>query len=140
AGLQLVLPNEEAPTHRHTASALRLVFESNGGYTAVEGERATMHPGDFIVTPSWTYHDHGNPGNGPVIWMDILDLPMVNRHECGFAGHHPMEIQPVLHGPGDSLARYGANLLPVDYQAGRSTPTFHYPYSRSRETLDRMYK
>jgi gentisate 1,2-dioxygenase len=141
AGLQLVLPNEEAPTHRHTASALRLVLESHGGYTAVEGERATMHPGDFIVTPSWTYHDHGNPGNGPVIWMDVLDLPLVNYLETGFAEHHPMEIQPVLRNEGDSLARFGANMLPVDYKPQRpSTPTFHYPYARSRETLQRMYK
>lgn len=141
AGLQLVLPNEEAPTHRHTAGALRLVLESHGGYTAVDGERATMQPGDFIVTPSWTYHDHGNPGNGPVIWMDILDLPLVNYLQAGFAEHHPMEIQPVLHNPGDALARFGANMLPVDYKPERlSTPTFHYPYSRSRETLDRLYK
>ena len=140
AGLQLVLPGEEAPTHRHTASALRLVLESSGGYTAVEGERATMNAGDFIVTPSWSYHDHGNTANGPVIWMDILDLPMVNYLECGFAEHHPMVIQPELRSDGDSLARYGANMLPVDYQPARSTPTFHYPYSRSRETLHRMHK
>jgi gentisate 1,2-dioxygenase len=73
AGLQLVLPGETAPTHRHAPSALRFVIESNGGYTSVNGERTTMHPGDFIVTPSMTYHDHGNPGAGPVTWMDVLD-------------------------------------------------------------------
>src|SRR5690348_567030 len=31
AGLQLVMPGEIAPTHRHVASALRLVIESDGG-------------------------------------------------------------------------------------------------------------
>src|ERR1051326_4231848 len=70
AGLQLVLPGEDTPTHRHTASALRFVMESSGGYTAVDGERASMHAGDFIITPSWTYHDHGNPGSAPVVWLD----------------------------------------------------------------------
>src|SRR5213592_5306529 len=62
AGLQLILPGEIAPCHRHAASALRFVLEGRGGYTAVDGERTTMNPGDFILTPSWTYHDHGNPG------------------------------------------------------------------------------
>ena len=69
AGLQLVLAGEVARTHRHVAAALRLVLESAGGYTAVNGERVTMHPGDFILTPSWTWHDHGNPGEKPVIWL-----------------------------------------------------------------------
>src|SRR5208283_1254321 len=60
AGLQLILPGEVAPSHRHTQSALRFVVEGEGAYTAVDGERCTMHPGDFLITPSWTFHDHGN--------------------------------------------------------------------------------
>jgi gentisate 1,2-dioxygenase len=52
AGMQLVMPGETAPTHRHSASALRFVIESQGGYTAVDGERTTMQPGDFVVQ-SW---------------------------------------------------------------------------------------
>jgi len=52
AGVQLVMPGETAPTHRHSASALRFVLESGeGAYTAVDGERTTMHAGDFILTP-----------------------------------------------------------------------------------------
>jgi gentisate 1,2-dioxygenase len=52
AGMQLVLPGETAPRHRHTASALRFILEGNGAYTAVDGARITMHPGDLILTPS----------------------------------------------------------------------------------------
>ena len=77
AGLQLILPGEIAPSHRHTQSALRFIVEGSGAYTAVDGERTTMHPGDFIITPSWTWHDHGNPGNEPVVWMDGLDIRIV---------------------------------------------------------------
>jgi gentisate 1,2-dioxygenase len=77
AGLQLILPGEVAPAHRHTQSALRLVLDGEGAYTAVDGERTTMHRGDFIITPSWTWHDHGNPGNQPVVWLDGLDIPVV---------------------------------------------------------------
>jgi gentisate 1,2-dioxygenase len=141
AGMQLVMPGETAPTHRHTASALRFVIESNGGYTAVDGERTTMHPGDFVVTPAWTYHDHGNPGAQPVIWMDVLDIPLVNILDASFAEHYSEEVQPVTKKEGDSLARFGANLLPVNYTVERkSTPIFSYPYPRTRETLDSLYR
>uniref|UniRef100_UPI0004F39070 cupin domain-containing protein n=1 Tax=Pseudomonas aeruginosa TaxID=287 RepID=UPI0004F39070 len=60
AGLQLILPGEIAPSHRHTQSALRFVVEGYSAYTSVDGERTRMEPGDFIITPSWTWHDHGN--------------------------------------------------------------------------------
>src|SRR6202140_2243006 len=141
AGLQLILPGEVAPSHRHTASALRLVIEGQGAYTAVDGERTTMQPGDFILTPSWTYHDHGNPGDAPVIWMDGLDIPIVNMFDTGFAEHHPDETQPVTRQEGDALTRYGAGLLPLEYETVRkSSPMFTYPYARSRETLERLYR
>jgi gentisate 1,2-dioxygenase len=141
AGLQLVLPGEDTPTHRHTASALRFVLESSGGYTAVDGERATMQPGDFILTPSWTFHDHGNPSTEPVVWLDGLDLPIVNMFDTGFAEHYPEETQPVTRREGDSLLRYGSNMLPVEYNGnGLAAPIFTYPYSRSRETLHRLDK
>src|ERR1700733_14391237 len=78
AGLQLVLPGEVTATHRHAAAALRFVIEGNGAYTSVDGTKVTMHPGDFILTPSWTYHDHGNLTHEPVVWMDGLDIPIVN--------------------------------------------------------------
>ncbi len=141
AGLQLILPGEIAPTHRHTASALRFIIEGNGAYTAVEGERTTMHPGDFILTPSWTYHDHGNPSDTPTVWMDGLDIPLVNIFNTGFAEHHPEKTQPVTRAEGDAFARYGENLVPLEYKPGQTAaPVFNYPYSRTREVLDRMYR
>ena len=84
AGLQLILPGEVAHCHRHTQSAIRFVLESTGAYTAVNGERTTMHPGDFILTPSWTYHDHGNMSDTPTVWLDGLDIPMVSLFDTGF--------------------------------------------------------
>ena len=115
AGLQLVLPGETAPTHRHTASALRFVLESDGGYTAIDGERTTMRPGDFLVTPTWTYHDHGNNTGSPIIWLDVLDIPLINQLCCSFAEHHEHELQPVTRPDGDSLNRYGSNMVPLEY-------------------------
>ena len=139
AGLQLILPGEVAPSHRHTQSALRFVVEGSGAYTAVDGERTTMHPGDFIITPSWTFHDHGNPGTEPVVWLDGLDIPIVAFFDAGFAERYPQETQPVTKVEGDALARYGANLLPLEYTPPtRTTPIFCYPYNRSREALERL--
>jgi gentisate 1,2-dioxygenase len=91
AGLQLVLPGEFTSSHRHMACALRFIIEGQGAYTAVDGERVTMHPGDLILTPSWTFHDHGNPGESPVVWLDGLDIPIVNFYDSSFAEHLPDE-------------------------------------------------
>ena len=139
SGLQLIMPGEIAPSHRHTQSALRFVVEGEGAYTAVDGERVSMHPGDFIITPSWTFHDHGNPGREPVIWLDGLDIPMVAFFDAGFAERYPQEVQPVIKPEGDALARFGANMLPLEYKATSSTtPIFSYPYARSREALAQL--
>ena len=92
AGLQLILPGEVAPAHRHTQSALRLVLDGEGAYTAVDGERTTMRYGDFIITPSWTFHDHGNDGSDPVVWLDGLDIPLVRFLDAGFAEKSDGEV------------------------------------------------
>ena len=141
AGLQLILPGEIAPSHRHTQSALRFVVEGRGAYTAVDGERTTMAPGDFIITPSWTWHDHGNQGalegGEPVVWLDGLDIPMLRFFDAGFAENHTERVQVVTRAEGTSYQRYGANMLPVRYDApfGQTSPIFSYPYERTREAL-----
>jgi gentisate 1,2-dioxygenase len=140
-GLQLILPGEVAPSHRHTQSALRFVVEGEGAYTAVDGERTTMHPGDFIITPSGAWHDHGNPGSEPVIWMDGLDIPLVRMLDASFAERYPESTQPVSRPEGDAQKRYGMNLLPIGYEAKSLTsPLFVYSYARSREALDSLYR
>lgn len=142
AGLQLILPGEIAPSHRHTQSALRFIVEGRGAYTAVDGERTMMRPGDFIITPSWTYHDHGNPGNEPVVWMDGLDIRIVQAFAAQFHEPFSEEVQPVSHLEGASVARYGSNLAPLGAVApfGKTSPIFNYPYERSRESLALLAK
>jgi gentisate 1,2-dioxygenase len=136
AGLQLILPGETAHAHRHTQSAIRFVLESTGAYTAVDGERTVMHPGDFILTPSWTYHDHGNTSDTPTVWLDGLDIPIVGLFDAGFFENYQGDVQPDTIPVGDSVARYASNMLPVDYVHTRlSSPIFNYPYERSRAAL-----
>lgn len=140
AGLQLILPGEVAPAHRHTQSALRFIVEGQGAYTAVDGERTTMRPGDFIITPSWTWHDHGNDADGPVVWLDGLDIPMIRFFDAGFAENAAEKSQAVVQPEGTSFARFGHNMAPVrgDGPFGATSPIFSYPYERTREALDHL--
>ncbi len=120
AGLQVVMPGEITETHRHVTSALRFVIEGDGAYTSVNGAKITMHPGDFILTPSWTWHDHGNATSDPVVWMDGLDFPIVNMMDTSFAEHYPEGTLPVAR--------------------EESVSAFSFPYARSRQTLERLSK
>jgi gentisate 1,2-dioxygenase len=139
AGVQLVLPGEVAPAHRHTQTALRFVLEGSGAHTAVDGERTLMQEGDFVITPPMTWHDHGNDSDRPMFWLDGLDIPLVQFLDASFAEHLGQDQQPVTRPLGDSQHRYGANLLPVDHRPrGHYSPVFNYPYARTREALEAM--
>jgi len=139
AGVQLVMPGEVAPAHRHTQSALRFVLEAQGGHTTVAGERTEMAVGDFVITPNWEWHDHGNEADEPIFWLDGLDIPLVQFFDASFAEGFGEDEQPVGRPLGDSLARYGANMLPMGYEKKTPTsPIFNYPYERSREALEQM--
>jgi gentisate 1,2-dioxygenase len=141
AGLQLILPGEVAPAHRHAASALRFVVEGDGAYTAVDGEKTIMHEGDFVITPPWTWHDHGNDSDRPMVWMDGLDVPLVNTLDTSFLEMHSADSQPLARPQGYSSSFYSNNLLPVGYERkGNCSPIFNYPYERTRETLEQMRK
>ena len=140
AGLQLIMPGEVAPSHRHTQSALRFIVEGTGAYTAVDGERTSMRPGDFIITPSWAFHDHGSDSQGPVVWLDGLDIPMIRFFDAGFAENDTSKSQQVTRTEGTSMARFGHNMAPVRHDSpyGATSPIFSYPYERSREALDQL--
>jgi gentisate 1,2-dioxygenase len=141
AGLQLILPGEIAPAHRHSQSALRFILQGRGAYTAVDGEKVTMGVGDFVITPSWTFHDHGNPSKEPMVWMDGLDVPIVELLDAQFMEKGPEETQHTDRDEGYNLAQFGNTMKPVQYKAkSRTSPLFWYPYERTREALEAMRK
>ena len=137
AGLQLIMPGEIAATHRHSPAALRLIVEGSRAFTAINGERAYMEPGDLILTPSWAWHDHGHEGEVPVVWLDGLDIPMVRFMGPVFAEPHPEGAHAEGNPVGDNRVRYGANMLPYGARLHdeKNSPVFHYPFARSREAL-----
>jgi len=141
SGLQIILPGEVARAHRHASNAMRFIIEGSGAYSTVEGERVPMHPGDFVLTPYWTWHDHGHTGSEPVIWLDALDNPFAQMFGTMFRENYPYEAQAVSLPAGDTAARYGAGLLPVEHRFAKlASPLLAYPYGRTRETLDQLAK
>jgi gentisate 1,2-dioxygenase len=139
AGLQLILPGEVAPCHRHSQCALRFVMEGDGAFTAVDGEKAVMHAFDLVLTPGWQWHDHGNSSADAMIWLDGLDVPTVLHFDASFAERLPAEAHPQTVGTGDTSLRYGRNMRPmrgtVTDRRPRHQPLFHYPYAEWRESL-----
>src|SRR6266700_4452479 len=95
ANIQIVMPGEIARAHRHSAAALRLIIEGGGGYTVVNGDRIPMFPGDLVLTPNWTWHDHANDTGAPMIWLDGLDTPLVRMLEAGFWEGYGADTQPL---------------------------------------------
>ncbi len=138
AGLQLIMPGEVAPAHRHTASAIRLVLDGEGAYTAVDGEKTIMRRGDFVITPNWAPHDHGNTSREPMIWLDVLDLPTVNFFDAAFSEHLEMEKQSNTREDGDSYARFGSGVLPDGAKTLNRSPIINYPYAKLKPVLERM--
>src|SRR3954467_15940729 len=121
AGVQMVVPGDVAPAHRHSQSALRFVLEGKGAATAVDGERTMMEPGDFVITPSMTWHDHGNVGKEPMVWLDGLDMHIVNLLGASCREGYPGKVHPVDRPDGASIAEAGSTLLPLDAQYASQT-------------------
>src|SRR5216110_2690405 len=141
ANIQIVMPGEIARAHRHSAAALRLIIEGQGGYTVVNGERVPMYPGDLVLTPNWSWHDHANDTDAPMIWLDGLDTPLVRMLEAGFYEQYDEEAQPVGKGADPSVAKYGAGGLRPAWEpapAARYSPLWHYPLSQARAALERL--
>lgn len=139
SGMQIILPGEVARAHRHSSNAMRFIIEGVGAYSTVEGERVPMHPGDFVLTPYWTWHDHGHTGTEPVIWLDALDNPFAEMFGTMFRENYPHEAQELSLPSGGTAARYGAGLMPIELKSSKlASPLLAYPYDRTRETLDQL--
>lgn len=138
-GMQLILPGENAPAHRHTPAAVRLVVEGEGGFTVVNGEKLPMHRGDLILTPALQWHEHSHVGDGPVVWMDALDLPLLVNMEASYALEG--QAQAVRNAPDAGMTRYRrAGLLPYSHLAERPGPypLMRWPWAEVRQALEAL--
>lgn len=133
-GMQLLLPGEWAPSHRHTPNAVRMIVEGEGAYTTVDGEKLPMSRGDLILTPTGLWHEHGHDGDQPVVWLDVLDLPLVHYLEASY--HINGARQTVKPGAADRrYARGGMLPTPGFQRAGSAYPMLRYPWVEARAAL-----
>lgn len=137
AGLQLVLPGEVAPAHRHSQSALRLILEGPGSQSVVGGEPVAMEVGDLVVTQPWAWHDHRNETDRPTIWLDLLDIPIVKFFDTSFIEHGSSAEQRVTRGADHSRLQFGSSFRPDQFvsEPEAASPLTSYPFSTAVSVL-----
>jgi gentisate 1,2-dioxygenase len=139
ANVQMVLPGEVAPPHRHTIAAIRFIIEGESAVTIVDGEPVDMHPGDLVLTPALHWHGHENHSSGPTLWMDTLDRPLTVALGQSRFESFPSNTQSLSRAQGDSSARYGNGLLrPLSAGANKVSPVISYPWSQSEPALRKL--
>src|SRR5256714_14252316 len=87
AAYRLNAPNEVMPPHRHSPSAIRFGLTGRQNFTGVEGEDMTFGPGDLVLTPHDTWHNHGNVGAEPAVNLSVLDLPLLENLNSVYFEH-----------------------------------------------------
>ena len=145
-------PNEIMPPHRHSPNAIRFGLTGTMNFTGVEGEDITFGPGDLVLTPHDTWHNHGNQGDEPAVNLSVLDLPLVETLNAIYFEHDYKEQQ------GDKLVakKVQSARFPTDYSSriygtggymprfvshhrgtGAASPMYVYRWEQMREVLDK---
>jgi gentisate 1,2-dioxygenase len=128
---QYVKPGENARAHRHTPAALRFVIQGNGAYTTVNGQRCVMEPGDLILTPKLSWHDHSNESKEPMLWLDGLDFPLIEALHQVMQERYSERRQPIEKESEEVIDKLGAALrhgLPL-------VDLFHYKWRDTEKAL-----
>ena len=133
--LQSIKPGEIAQCHRHVATAIRFVVKgSPKAFTVVEGERFVMEEGDLITTPNWTWHDHYNGSDEPVIWLDGIDARLLSYLNAQFSESYSQEQQVVEKPDGYSAAALG-DARPSWLKRQHLLPPYRYSWKQTYATL-----
>jgi gentisate 1,2-dioxygenase len=133
---QYVKPGENARAHRHTPAALRFVIQGRDAYTTVNGQKCVMEPGDLILTPQLTWHDHSNDGGAPIVWLDGLDFPLVTALHQVMQERFTERRQPIEKSSEDVMSSLGSSIrhgLPL-------ADFFHYKWRDTEPALRELAK
>jgi len=146
-------PREIMPPHRHSPNAIRLGLTGGMNFTGVEGENITFGPGDMVLTPHDTWHNHGNRGDEPAINLSVLDLPLVETLNAMYFEHNYAEEEE-----GKRVRRaMQSERFPADYSqrayghgglrprflshhrgTGAASPMYVYRYDMIREQMEKF--
>jgi len=133
---QLIQPGEVAPAHRHTMAAIRFILQGKGAYTNVDAQKMLMEEGDLILTPQWAWHEHAHEGEKPMIWIDGLDVPLIQSLQV-------ISFQPYREGrlpvhERTHPAVYYGMTRPVGKGADDSAPLLHYRWRDTYPSLQHL--
>jgi gentisate 1,2-dioxygenase len=143
AGVQLIKPGETADSHRHVPNAQRFIMEGDGAFTSVDGEKTVMRKGDYVMTPSWRWHDHGNDSASDMIWLDGLDVPFVNILDANFFEDYEVDGSrtiPLGRSADDSHHRWARNMRPTWEESANPaiSPIINYRWENARNVLHEL--
>jgi len=138
AAVQYLGPQEVAPAHRHSQSAFRFVLEGQGVWTVVDGDPVAMRRGDLLLTAGWRWHEHHNTADAPMLWLDGLDIPLVDALDPGFFEFGPDEITDRSTPPLSRNERLWGHpgLRPIGAPVTRPSPLMAYRWEHTDKALD----
>jgi gentisate 1,2-dioxygenase len=145
--------NEIMPPHKHSPSAIRFGLKGKGNFTGVDGENIVFGPGDMVLTPNDTWHNHGTVGNEQALNLSVLDLPLVEILNAIHFDHDYKEEEngklvskkeqserfrpdysQTTYGYGGLMPRFAGN---KSRGAGHSSPMFVYRWEMVRELFEK---
>jgi gentisate 1,2-dioxygenase len=145
--------NEIMPPHRHSPSAIRFGLKGKGNFTGVDGEDIVFGPGDMVLTPNATWHNHGTVGNEQALNLSVLDLPLVETlNAVHFEHDYKEEVDGKLVSKKQQTPRFSSDYSQRIYGygglmprfaskqkrgSGYSSPMFVYRWEMVRELLNR---
>lgn len=137
AAVQAINPGEVAPSHRHKTSALRFIMEGQGAVGSVNGVKYPFEPGDYLITPGWTWHDHANEGDETVLWMDCLDIPFTQALTTSFFEPHPQAQQPLDYPDDYNTKRYAGGMVrPISDRKPSAAPLGRYKWDLTKSAIE----
>ena len=145
--MSIYYPGDLAGVHRHSASASRFLLEGRGGYTTVGNEKCSLERGDLVITPNGEWHDHGNDGEAPIIWVNVLDIGLAEKLNAIFTewdydeGGRKTTTQSFLRPAGWSDTMFGHGGVVPKFgpeQRGRGvhSPKYLYRWAHTLEVLE----
>jgi gentisate 1,2-dioxygenase len=136
-GFQLVKKGEQAPPHKHNAQASRFVIEGKAA-TVIDGERINMEPGDYVLTPAWTFHEHLLDEGDYILWLDTLDIPFVTRQGIAFFQDYESKWQDIQAKSPEAALRRATqrNMLPWVGSEQKTAKPYVYKWRDTSDALE----
>jgi gentisate 1,2-dioxygenase len=110
-------------------NALRFVMSGSGALTVVDGKACPMEMGDLVTTPGWCWHEHVHRGEGPIVWLDVLDASLHRYLGTDAFEPGPPNTYPQL---APDSAFTSALLVPETTGPRQEySPVFRYPWGQA---------